>query len=397
MSGERAPGGAAVVPEAPGRLRSLPPYPLAGIPETKARLLAEGRDVLDLGAGDPCLPVPDVAVSALREAAGRADLQGYGFQRGLADFRRAVVDFMRRRYGVDLDPDAEVLPLIGSKEGLAHLAFAALDPGDTVVLPDPGYAPYFGGPHFASARLAPVPLVPEEGFLLPPAEVRAAPGDVRLVYVNYPNNPTGATAERDYVEAMLEAARERGALLAYDNAYAEIAFDGYRPPSLVEAEGWRENGIELHSFSKSFNMTGWRLGWACGSREAIARLGRVKGYFDTGPYLALQAAGAAVLDGAEDFLATQVRRLAARRDAAVSALRGVGLAVPSPRATLYLWFRVPTGETSREFALRLMEEQAVVLLPGSGLGAAGEGWVRAALTLPEDRYEEAATRIRRAL
>ena len=394
--GSVARGGTAP-PEAPGRLRSLPAYPLAGIPEAKARLLAEGRDVLDLGAGDPGLPVPDAAVEALRDAAGRPDLQGYGFQRGLPEFRRAIVDFMRRRYGVDLDPDGEVLPLIGSKEGLAHLAFGALDPGDTVVIPDPGYAPYFGGPHFAGAAIERVPLRADEGFLLPPGSVRSAAGEVRLVYANYPNNPTGATAEIPYVEELLAASRERGATLAWDNAYAEVAFDGYRPPSLVEVDGWADNGIELHSFSKSFNMTGWRLGWACGSREAIGRLARVKGYFDTGPYLALQAAGAAVLDDAEPFLARQVERLGTRRDAAVAALGGIGLSVPAPRATLYLWIEVPGGETSKAFALRLLEEQAVVLLPGSALGAAGEGFVRAALTLPEDRYEEVASRIARSL
>ena len=226
----------------PGRLESLPPYPLAGIPEAKARLVAAGRDVLDLGAGDPGLPVPDVAVEALREAAGRPELHRYPFQRGLPEFRRAIVDFMERRYGTRLDADREVLPLIGSKDGLAHFAFATLDPGDTVVVPDPGYAPYFGGPHFADARLETVPLRAEDGFLLSPDAIRSAPGRLGLTYANYPNNPTGATAELGYVSEILKATREQGGVLAYDNAYAEIAFDGYRPPSLVEVEGWREGG-----------------------------------------------------------------------------------------------------------------------------------------------------------
>lgn len=381
----------------PARLDSLPPYPLAGIPEAKARLIAEGRDVLDLGAGDPGLPVPEVAVEALRDAAGRPELHKYPFQRGLPDFRRAVVAFMERRYGVALDPEREVLPLIGSKDGLAHFAFAALDPGDTVVVPDPGYAPYFGGPHFAGARLETVPLRAEDGFLLPPESIRSAPGTLGLTYVNYPNNPTGATAELDYVSTVLEATRERNGVLAFDNAYAEIAFEGYRPPSLVEVDGWREGGLEFHSMSKSFNMTGWRLGWACGSAELIARLARVKGFFDTGPYLGIQFAGAAVLDAAEGFLEGQIERLGARRDAAVSALRRVGIEVTAPRATLYLWFRVPGGGSSRDFVLRLLEEQALVVLPGSGLGAAGEGWVRASLTLPRDGYDEVAARISRVL
>ena len=286
---------------------------------------------------------------------------------------------------------------MGSKEGLAHLALAALDDGDTAVIPDPGYAPYFGGPHFAGAVIRAVPLREEEGFLLPPPAVTEAPGKVGLVYVNYPNNPTGATAERDYVAEILDAARARGAVLAYDNAYAEIAFDGYRPASLVEVDGWREGGLEFHSLSKSFNMTGWRLGWACGGAELIARLSRVKGFFDTGPYLGIQAAGAAVLDVAEDVLAPQNERLRERRDAAVAALRSVGLDVPTPRATLYLWFRVPGGEPSGAFASRLLEQEAVVVLPGAGLGEAGEGYVRVSLTLPRDGYDEVATRIARVL
>ncbi len=384
-------------PGAARRLASLPPYPLAGIPEARERLRAAGRDVLDLGAGDPGLPIPDAAVEALREAVGRPELQGYGFQRGLPAYRRAIASFMERRYGRALDPDRELLPLIGSKEGLALTAFAALDPGDTVLAPDPGYAPYFGGPHLAGARLERVRLVPETDFTVPPARILDAPGDLRLVYLNYPNNPTGATVEHPYVSECLDACEHRGALLAFDNAYAEIGFGGYRPPGLLELEGGVERGLEFHSLSKSFNMTGWRLGWVCGSAEWIARLARVKSFVDTGPYLALQHAGAAVLDAAEPYLERNVAHLEARRDAAVAAFRAVGFDLRPPRAALYLWLRIPTGEAAREFALRVLEEQAVVLLPGSALGEGGEGYVRAALTLPADRYEEAASRVARAL
>ncbi len=381
----------------PERLRRLPPYPLAGLPEARARLEAEGRSVLDLGAGDPGIPIPPVAADALAEAARRPELQRYAFQRGLPAFRQAIVDFMARRYGRSLDPEAEILPLIGSKEGLANLAFAVLDPGSTAVLPDPGYAPYFGGAYFAGARIERLRLRAEDGFVIPPEEIASVKGDVRLVYLNYPNNPTGACVEADYVKQVAEVVRERGAVLAYDNAYAEIAFDGYRPPSLVEVEGGMEAGLEFHSLSKSFNMTGWRLGWACGDAQHIARLSRVKSFIDAGPYLALQYAGAAVLDEAEAYLTENVARLARRRDAAVAAFRAVGLEVTVPRATLYLWFKVPTAESSRDFALRLLEQEGVILLPGSGLGAAGEGFLRAALTLHEDGYAEAAQRIARAL
>lgn len=396
------PDGAAVRPATraagdPRRLSSLPPYPLAGIPEARARLIAGGRDVLDLGAGDPGLPIPARAVDALREAAGRPDLQGYGFQRGLPAYRRAIASFLERRYGRALDPDREILPLLGSKEGLALAAFAALDPGDTVVVPDPGYAPYFGGPHLAGARLERIALRPEAGFTVPTERILEAPGTLGLVYLNYPNNPTGATVERTYVAACVDACARRGALLAYDNAYAEIGFCGYRPPGLLEVEGGLEGGIEFHSFSKSFNMTGWRLGWACGSAEWIARLAKVKSFIDTGPYLALQHAGAAVLEDAEPYLARNVLLLEQRRDAAVAAFRAHGFDIEPPRGALYLWLRIPTVEPAREFVLRVLEEQAVVLLPGSALGEGGEGYVRAALTLPAERYEEAAARIARAL
>lgn len=387
-----SPSGAPRDAAAARRLTGLPAYPLAGIPEVKARLHAEGRDVIDLGAGDCGLPVPEAAVTALREACARPDLQRYAFQRGLPELREAISDWMARRYGRRLDPDREILPLVGSKEGLGHLAFAALDPGDSVLVPDPGYAPYFGGPYLAGAHLERCPLRPEEGFLVPPDRVQACPGNLRLVYLNYPNNPTAAVADLDYVRELARVTADRGALLVYDNAYAEIAFDGFRPPSLLEIDGGLENGLEFHSFSKSFNMTGWRLGWACGGAVWIERLARVKSFFDTGPYLPIQAAGAAVLRDAEGFLKRNVARLAARRDAAVTAFGEAGFDVTPPCATLYLWMPVPTDEGSVQFCRRLLEAEAVVLLPGSALGDAGEGYVRAAFTVPAEKYAEAAER-----
>ena len=381
----------------PERVRELPRYPLADVPRIKARLAAEGREVLDLGAGDSGLPVPDLAVEALREAAGDPSLQGYGFQRGLPEFREAVSDWMERRYGRRPDPETEVLPLIGSKEGIAHLALAVLGRGDGALVPDPGYAPYFGGSHFAGARVERAPLRAEHDFRIPPERIREAADPLRIVYLNYPNNPTGATVGLDYVEAVAAACTERGAVLCYDNAYAEIGFDGYRPPGLLEIPDGLEAGLEFHSFSKSFNMTGWRLGWAVGAAPLVAALERVKTFFDTGPYLAIQAAGAAVLRNAERYLEENVARLRARRDAAVAAFREAGFRIDPPRSTLYLWMPVPTDESSEAFARTLLEQEAVVLMPGSSLGAGGEGYVRAALTLPEDRYAEAAERIRRRL
>ncbi len=383
--------------EPAARIRDLPPYPLADVPTIRARLRAEGRRVLDLGAGDAGLPVPGAAVEALRRAAGDPALQRYAFQRGLPRLREAIAGWMERRYGRRPDPSTEVLPLIGSKEGIAHLGLAFADPGDTVLVPAPGYAPYAGGARLSGARIARAPLLAEEGFLVPPDRIRRADERLRIVYLNYPNNPTGASPDRGYLQAVLEAARARGALLAWDAAYAEVAFDGYRSPGLLEVEGGLEGGIEFHSFSKGFNMTGWRLGWACASADTLAALSRVKTYVDTGPYLGIQAAGAAALEDAESFLAENVRRLRERRDAAVAALREVGLDAAPPRATFYLWIPVPTGEPSLEFARRALEQEALVLLPGRALGEAGEGYLRLALTRPPEEYEEVARRLARCL
>ncbi len=378
------------------RARDLPDYPLADVPGIVARLREEGREVLDLGAGDPGLPVPEVAVEALREAAGDPAMHRYPFQRGLPEFREAVADWMGGRYGRRPDPMEEVLPLIGSKEGIAHFAFVALDPGDRALIPDPGYAPYTGGSALAGAAVERVPLRAEDGFLVPPDRLDAAGPGLRLVYLNYPNNPTGACAGVDYFREVLRRCRRRGAILVHDNPYGEIAYDGYRPPGLLDVPGGIEGAVEFHSFSKSFNMTGWRLGWAVGDRRLIRALSRVKSYVDTGAFLAVQAAGAAVLRDPGPYLARSLETLQARRDAAVDAFRSAGFQVEPPRATLYLWMPVPTDETSEAFCRRVLAESAVVLMPGSGLGEGGEGYVRAALTLPEDRYAEAGRRLARA-
>lgn len=376
------------------RLARLPPYPLQDVPEIRARLTAAGRDVLDLGAGDSGLPVPEVAVEELRRAAGDPALQGYAFQRGLPAFREAAASFVERRFGTAVDAWSEVLPLIGSKEAIGLAAFAMLDPGDTVLIPDPGYAPYFGGAFFADARIERVALRPENGFLVPPERIREAPGRLRLVYLNYPNNPTAAVADPAYLREVVDACRERGAFLLYDNAYSEITFGDYRAPGLLEIEGGREVGLEFHSFSKTFNMTGWRLGWAVGGAELVAALKRVKTFFDTGSYLAIQSAGAAVLNDAESFIARNVAWLEERRDAAVDAFVSAGFELEPPAATLYLWMPVPRGD-SHAWCRELLEREAVVLMPGAALGAGGEGFLRASLTLPAERYAELAARLER--
>jgi LL-diaminopimelate aminotransferase len=381
----------------PGRLDGLPPYPLADVPDIKARLLAEGRSVIDLGVGDPGLPVPDAAVETLREAVGNPVLSKYGFQRGLPEYRQAIAGWLSRRFDAEVDPDLEVLPVIGSKEAIALAAFAVLDPGDSVLIPDPGYAPYFGGPYFAGADVIRFGLRADEGYLIPPDVIRKARGRLRLVYINYPNNPTSAVAEAPYLREVVEACRERGAVLLFDNAYSEITFDGFRAPGLLEIEGAREIGLEFHSMSKTYNMTGWRLGWATGDRRLIGALRRVKTFFDTGAFMALQAAGAAVLENPDAYIDWSLEQLGRRREAAVAAFRSAGLDVSAPRGTLYLWFPVPSEETAENFCRRLLIDSGVVLLPGSAMGPGGEGFVRASLAIHEDRWEEAGRRIQEAL
>lgn len=380
-------------PASPARLNDLPPYPLQDVPEIKARLISEGRVVIDLGAGDSRLPVPEVAVEALREAAGDPALQGYAFQRGLPAYREAVAGWMERRFGEPVDPWAEILPVIGSKEAIALAALALLDREDTVLIPDPGYAPYFGGAFFAGARIELVALRPENRFLVPPERIRDAPGRLKLVYLNYPNNPTSAVADRAYLEEVVTACAERDACLVYDNAYSEITFDGYRAPGLLEVPGGREIGLEFHSFSKTYNMTGWRLGWVCGNARLIADLRRVKTFFDTGSYLGIQAAGAAVLADADTFIQRTVTALRDRRDAAVRAFRGAGFELDAPLATLYLWLKVPGGD-SVSWCRELLEREALVLMPGAALGPGGEGFARASLTVDPQHYAEVAARLK---
>lgn len=378
------------------RLARLPGYPLADVPRIRRELAAAGVDVIDLGAGDADLAPPPAAVAALRESIGESRFSRYPFQLGLPAFREAVAAFMRRRFGVEVDPFDEVLPLIGSKEGIAHLAQALLDPGDVAVLPDPGYQAYRGGVILAGADPHPVALRPENDFLIPldgfDQDVRDR---IRMLVLNYPNNPTTAEAPPAYLREAIAACRGWGAALVHDHAYSEIAFDGYRPPSILEFDGARDCAIEFHSMSKTFNMTGWRLGWAVGNRTLIGALARVKTFIDTGVFLAVQAAGAAALADEGDWVSSNVEIFRARRDAAVASFRAAGFEVRCPRATMYLWIPVPGGEKSEAFARRALVEEGVVVLPGSGLGEGGEGFFRIALTSSPDRLAEAAERLGR--
>ncbi|HEY3011120.1 MAG TPA: aminotransferase class I/II-fold pyridoxal phosphate-dependent enzyme [Gemmatimonadales bacterium] len=380
------------------RLQSLPGYPLAEIPTIKRRLIEAGVDVIDLGAGDNDAPPPAVAVETMTAALRNPALSKYGFQQGLPEFRQAASRWIERRFGLRFDPFSEILPLIGSKEGLSHLPLAVINPGDVAIVPEPGYQAYIGGALLAGAEPCIAPLRPEHDFLLQldhvPQEVL---GRAKLVFVNYPNNPTAAVATSAYLERTVAVCRAHGILLAYDNAYCDLTFDGYRAPSIFETGGAHEVALEFFSLSKSYSMTGWRLGFAAGRAELIAALTRVKSYVDTGPFLAVQKAGAATLDHSEELVAPIRGELQRRRDAAVEALRQAGFRVDSPKAAMYLWVPLPAGVTSVPYARHALEETGVVILPGSGFGPAGEGFFRIALTVGPERLRTAAERLGSAL
>jgi LL-diaminopimelate aminotransferase len=380
------------------RLNALPGYPLAEIPTIKRRLIEAGVDVVDLGAGDNDAPPPAVAIEAMTTALRDPAYSKYGFQQGLPAFRQAASRWVERRFGFRFDPMTETLPLIGSKEGLSHLPFAVVNPGDATIVPEPGYQAYLGGSILAGADPYIAPLRPEHNFLLDLEQVpEAALRRAKLVFINYPNNPTAAVAPLEYLERTVAICRRHGILLAYDNAYCDLTFDGYRAPSIFEISGAREVALEFFSLSKSFSMTGWRIGFVVGRPELVGALTRVKSYTDTGPFLAVQKAGAAVLDQAEALVAPIRDELQRRRDAAVAALREAGFVLEAPKAAMYLWVALPSGTASAAFATRALEETGVVVLPGSAFGPAGEGFFRIALTVGADRLRAAAGRLGQAL
>ena len=386
------------MPRFSDRYDTLPAYPLAHIPARKRALLAAGVDVIDLGAGDADLPAPPEAIAAMHQALDVPAMHRYGFGMGYVPFREAIARYMHERFAVTVDPTTEVVPLIGSKEGLAHIALAFLQPGDVAVVPDPAYGAYMGGTLLASAEPYVVQLTARNGFLV---ELDDIPADVltrtRVVYLNYPNNPTGATAPREYLERVVRRCVERDILLVYDNAYAELGFDGYVPPSIFEIEGAREVAIEFHSVSKTFNMTGWRCGWAVARPELAGALARVKNFIDTGSFLAVQVAATAALEARHAFVPGNVAVFRERRDAAVAAFAAAGFACAAPQAAMYLWVPLPEGIVSARFADRLREQEGVIVMPGSGFGQGGEGYFRVSFIESPQRTAIAAGRAGRVL
>lgn len=386
------------MPKTAARFETLPAYPLAHIPGRKRELLQRGVDVIDLGAGDADLAPPPAAIEAIQRAAETPAMHRYGFGLGLVAYREAVAAWMHKRFGAAFDPLHEVVPLIGSKEGLAHIAFAYLGAGDVAVIPEPAYQAYLGGALLSDALPHIYALRPRTNFLLELDEIPGAVASrVRVVYLNYPNNPTTAVAPREYLERVVQFCRERNVLLVYDNAYSELAFDGYTPPSIFEIDGARDVAIEFHSLSKTYNMTGWRCGWAVGSPPIVGPLAKVKTFVDTGTYMGVQSAGVAAIESWESFVPGNVAIFKERRDAAVAAFAQAGFTVQSPKATMYLWIPLPPNVKSADFAERLMSQEGVIVLPGSGFGAGGEGFFRISFIVSPERLREAAVRAGRVL
>ncbi|MBE3577464.1 MAG: LL-diaminopimelate aminotransferase [Limnochordales bacterium] len=379
------------------RIQAIPPYLFAQIDRKIAEAKAAGVDVISFGIGDPDRPTPAHIVAELARAAEDPANHRYPSYEGLPAFRRAVADWYARRFGVTLDPDREVISLIGSKEGIAHISLCYVDPGDINLVPDPGYPVYALGTIFAGGEPYKIPLRAEKGFL---PDFSAIPSDVarraKLLFLNYPNNPTGAVADLKFFTEAVEFARQYDLVICHDAAYTEIAFDGYQPPSFLQAPGAREVGIEFHSLSKTYNMTGWRLGWACGNSEVIEALGRLKTNIDSGVFQAIQYAGIAALQGPDEPVRTMCRVYQERRDVLVQGLRDLGCPVAPPKATIYVWAPVPAGHTSTSFTELLLERTGIVVTPGIGYGEGGEGFVRFSLCLEVERIKTAVERMRRA-
>jgi LL-diaminopimelate aminotransferase len=381
------------------RLEQLPPYLFAELERKVSERRKAGVDVISLGIGDPDLPSPDLLVEEARRWVGDAATHQYPSNRGLEAFRQGVADFYRRRFGVDLDPDREILPLLGGKEGVAHVCFAMLDPGDACLAADPGYPVYTSGTLLAGGEPHLMPLTAGNRFL---PDLDGIGPDVtdraNLLFCNYPNNPTGAVVEDDFFDRLAAFGLDRGVPVVHDNAYSEITFDGYVAPSFLAAAGAREAGIEMFSLSKAYNMTGWRVGAAVGNADMIAALLKLKTNIDSGQFDAIQLAAARILGPEGDAHVAHMREVyRRRRDLVIDALAAAGLEVAPAKGTIYVWAPVPEGHTSVSFAELVLQQADVVVSPGSAYGPNGEGYVRLSLTVADDRLREAVGRIEQHL
>lgn len=377
------------------RLSALPPYVFARLDELKAGARERGIDIIDLGMGNPDgkppQPIIDAAIAALSEAKNH----GYPPFEGTASFRKAITNWYQRCYDVDLDPDNEALPLLGSKEGLTHLALAYINPGDVVLVPSPAYPAHFRGPVIAGARIHQMMLSAENDWLI---DLKAIPEAVarqaKMLYFNYPSNPTGATAPREFFEEIVDFARHYEILLVHDLCYAELAFDGYQPTSLLEIPGAKEIGVEFHTLSKTYNMAGWRVGFVVGNSDLIQGLRTLKTNLDYGIFAVLQTAAETALQLPDKYIHEVQDRYKKRRDFLIEQFAEIGCEIPKTKATMYLWAPCPPGMTSTDFAVEVFEKTGVVFTPGNAFGAGGEGYVRISLILDCDRLKEAIDRIK---
>jgi LL-diaminopimelate aminotransferase len=379
------------------RLSALPPYVFARLDELKARAREQGLDLIDLGMGNPDgsapQPVIDAAIAALQNPSNH----GYPPFEGTASFRQAITSWYQRCYNVELNPDSEALPLIGSKEGLGHLALAYINPGDTILVPTPSYPAHFRGPLIAGADIYPIHLSEEQNWLI---DLSTIPDEVarraKMLYFNYPNNPTTATAPREFYEEVVKFARHYEILLVHDLCYAELAFDGYQPTSLLEIPGAKEIGVEFHTLSKTYNMAGWRVGFVVGNSDVIQGLRTLKTNLDYGIFSAIQKAAETALQLPDEYVQEVQQRYSIRRDFLIKGLGELGWKIPPSQATMYLWIKTPVGQGSTEFALDVLQQTGVVMTPGNAFGEAGEGYVRISLIVDCDRLEEVLRRFKQA-
>ena len=380
------------------RLKKLPPYLFVEIDKAKKKARDEGRDIIDLGVGDPDMPTPNFIIDALNKAVRDPSTHRYSLDQGLPELRQAASRWLMKRFGVAMDAETEVYPLIGSKEGIAHIPLAFVNPGDIVLVPDPCYPPYRSGTFFAGGEVVSMALTEKTKFL---PDLKAVNHSilhkVRMLYINYPNNPTGAVCDKAFLKEVVDFATRHNIIVCHDAAYSEVAFDGFRPPSIFEVEGARDVAVEFHSLSKTFNMTGWRIGFAAGNSRLIEGLAKVKSNIDSGIFSAIQKAGAAALDNYEKHIGRVIKIYEERRDILVDGLNSLGWGVCKPKATFYVWARVRPRYTSATFAKELLEKADIVVTPGNGFGEHGEGYIRMALTVDKRRLAEAVYRIRRKL
>ncbi|MES9995188.1 LL-diaminopimelate aminotransferase [Desulfovibrio aminophilus] len=377
------------------RLQALPPYLFAAIDKAKEEVRAQGKDIISLGIGDPDMPTPEFIVEALCAAARKPEHHQYPSYIGMLAFRQAVADWYKTRFGVDLDPATEVMTLIGSKEGIAHFPLAFIDPGDLALIATPNYPVYPVTTAFVGGEVKYLPLTDENDFLPDLDSVSEAEWKrAKLIYVNYPNNPTAASAPRSFYEKLVAIAREYNVIVVHDAAYTEVYFDPTdKPLSILEIPGAKDVAIEFHSLSKTYNMTGWRIGMAVGNPSLVAGLGKVKENVDSGLFQAIQEAGIAALQNGEPYAAKFREVYKERRDVMLKCLADIGISCRVPNASLYIWAKVPQGQTSQDFVTKVLRQTGVVLTPGNGFGTPGEGYFRISLTVNTDRLKEAASRI----